>query len=131
MLPAGQGLVYPVLFNNASYILVRSCVASVHLVLFHVAEIIINNHVYPFNAQACLSNLWNLPMFTETSIWGDVSKMKDQVPVEYSKLEELFAQKTFTSQNSTSDVKPEDKVIMRRPSTSTEVLTSNCVFSWL
>ncbi|XP_046369459.2 inverted formin-2-like [Haliotis rufescens] len=58
---------------------------------------------------------------SKTSIWGDVSKMKDQVPVEYSKLEELFAQKTFTSQNSTSDVKPEDKVIMRRPSTSTEI----------
>ncbi|XP_067663787.1 inverted formin-2-like isoform X1 [Haliotis asinina] len=57
----------------------------------------------------------------KTSIWGDVSKMKDQVPVEYSKLEELFAQKTFTSQNSTSDLKPEDKVIMRRPSTSLEI----------
>ena len=49
-------------------------------------------------------------------MWGDVLKMKDDVKVEYDKLEEMFAQKTPTI----AEV-PQDDKVLRRQSTSSEV----------
>ncbi|BFZ15249.1 hypothetical protein BsWGS_18289 [Bradybaena similaris] len=51
----------------------------------------------------------------KNSIWGDVNTMEDSIKVEYSKFEELFAQKVVKEES-----KPEEKVTLRIQSSSSE-----------
>lgn len=63
---------------------------------------------------------WNkLPpnIVKQNSVWGDVNKMTDAVSVEYTMLEELFAQKTATL----SEDRADDNKILRRQSATMEV----------
>ncbi|KAK7096870.1 hypothetical protein V1264_003915 [Littorina saxatilis] len=64
---------------------------------------------------------WNkLPpaMVRQSSVWGDVNKMRDSISVEYGKLEELFAQKTPAHPAPTDKA---DSNVLKRQSTSMEV----------